>query len=61
MNMGFVEWIVKRLLRQQGYVICQMCDDSVATESKDVCYECSQELFDIEMNEWYRTEMELAQ
>jgi uncharacterized paraquat-inducible protein A len=59
--MGFIKWIVKKALVNQGLVMCHMCDESVATESKDVCYECSQELFDIEMSEWHRTELELAQ
>ena len=50
--------IVKYILKKKG-LLCVMCEDAVATESQQVCKDCADELFLIEMADYYRDELEM--
>lgn len=40
--------IVKYFLKKKG-VLCMMCEDALATESRQVCKDCAEELHEIDM------------
>jgi hypothetical protein len=50
--------IIRYILKKMGLPICEMCQDALATEPKDVCKGCADELLDIEMQYYHRNEME---
>lgn len=49
--------IIKYFLKRRG-VLCMMCEDAIATESQQVCKECADELYDIEMHYYHKDELE---
>tara|TARA_R100000231_G_scaffold34814_3_gene30780 strand:+ start:3839 stop:4006 length:168 start_codon:yes stop_codon:yes gene_type:complete len=50
--------IVKYILKKKG-LLCMMCADAFASEPKQLCKDCANELFLIEMADYYRDELEM--
>lgn len=60
--MGLIEKISKKtmkwVIKRKGFDMCEMCDDSIATESMRLCKDCSQEMLMIEMHQFHLDELE---
>ncbi len=50
--------IIRWMLKKKG-ILCMMCKDALATESNQVCKECADELYDIQMHDYHRDMQEV--
>jgi len=49
------KWLVKRLLRKQGWAVCHTCDDSIVHISSDngLCAPCEQEFYKEQQRQYH--------
>ena len=51
--------LVRWMLKKKG-ILCMMCQDALALgESNQVCKECADELYDIQMHDYHRDMQEV--
>lgn len=52
------KWLVKRLLRKQGWAVCHTCDESIVQLKSDngLCSPCEQEFYKEQQRQYHLAE-----